>query len=99
MGERKQPRLKLGLVHKASIYHRKQIEKSKICGCFSCEKMFPPEQIVDWVDPSDPVESDGLGRTALCPHCQIDSVIGDASGFEITPQLLDLMKRKYFGKD
>lgn len=99
MGERKQPRLKLGPIHKASIYHREQIEKSKICGCFSCEKTFLPEQIVDWIDPSDPVESDGLGRTALCPHCSIDSVIGDASGFEITPQLLELMNRKYFGKD
>jgi hypothetical protein len=98
MGEHKQPRLKLGPIHKTSIYHREQIEKSKICGCFFCEKMFLPEQITEWVDPSDPIESDGRGRTALCPHCSIDSVIGDASGFEITPELLGLMKSKYFGK-
>jgi hypothetical protein len=33
---------------------------------------------------------------ALCPHCGIDSVIGDASGYEISPTFLARMHEAWF---
>jgi hypothetical protein len=40
-------------------------------------------EIEEWIDPND--------DTALCPYCDIDSVIGDASGYEITEEFLRKM--------
>ena len=34
--------------------------------------------------------------TAVCPNCTVDSVIGDASGYPITKELLDDMNKKWF---
>ena len=82
----------LRLAHKRSIYHRAQIEASSICGCFYCLQMFKPDQIEEWTDTSKPEPE----QTALCPHCGIDSVIGDKSEFAITAELLTEMKRNWF---
>ena len=60
------------LAHDKSIYHETRIIKSTICGCFHCEKTFKPERIEKWTD-----EDSKIGRTAECPYCGIDSVIGD----------------------
>jgi hypothetical protein len=62
-----------------------------MCGCFYCCAVFTPERIVDWTD-----ELGGEGQTALCPVCGIDSVIGDRSGFPISPEFLQRMKRHWF---
>ncbi len=97
MGEHKQPRTQLRAIHRLSSNHRELIAKSSLCGCFYCEKMFKPPEIRAWVDRSDPVESDGLGQTALCPYCGIDSVIPDSAGSDLTPDLLARMKTNYFG--
>jgi hypothetical protein len=35
-------------------------------------------------------------RTALCPERMIDSVLGDASGFPITPDFLAAMHQYWF---
>jgi hypothetical protein len=40
------------------------------------------------------VEKDGV-KTAICPICGIDSVLGDAS-VEITAELLEKMNGLYF---
>ena len=40
-------------------------------------------------------ESDG-SYTAWCPYCGIDSIIGEAEGYEITPELLAEMKKQWF---
>lgn len=32
----------------------------------------------------------------MCPKCDTDAVIGDASGFNITPELLEDMYKEYF---
>lgn len=76
------------LAHDYSIYNREQINQSKQCGCFCCLKKFPPSEIVDWCDPNE--------DTALCPYCDIDSVLGDASGFEISDTLLRKMQDYWF---
>jgi hypothetical protein len=42
--------------------------------CFSCESVYPYEEVVVWTDG---------GLTAICPHCSIDSVI------PVKPELLE----------
>jgi hypothetical protein len=37
-----------------------------------------------------------LEGTALCPYCDIDSVIRSASGFDLTKQLLSKMNEYWF---
>ena len=74
--------------HKFSIYNRKQLGKSKKCGCFYCCEIFTPDEITNYLN-----ESEG---TALCPHCGIDSVIGDASGYPITKEFMQSMHERWF---
>jgi len=75
------------LAHKRSIGHLAEIRSSAMCGCFYCLETFPAARIAKWID---------NGQTALCPHCGIDSVIGDASGFPITLDFLSAMHRHWF---
>ena len=78
--------------HKHSIRHRGEVLASTICGCFYCTAMFPPVAVKDWIDQ----DADGVGQTALCPQCGIDSVIGDRSGFLTGPEFLTEMKKYWF---
>lgn len=78
--------------HKHSSNHRAEISGSASCGCFYCCATFAPSAIEDWVDEDDA----GVGRTALCPRCGIDSVLGDKAGFPLTHAFLELMKSYWF---
>lgn len=78
--------------HQASANHRAEIEASTLCGCFYCKATFGPDKIEEWTDDDDA----GVGQTAFCPRCGIDSVIGDKSGFPITTDFLDTMHRAWF---
>lgn len=80
----------LKAIYKHSSLHRAEIAASRQCGCFSCRSIFPASEVVDYVDG---------GQTVLCPECDTDAVIGDASGYEITPELLNEMNKKYFDYD
>ena len=51
---------------------------------FLLHEQFPPTAIEKWCDE----DSTGEGQTALCPRCEIDSVIGSASGYPITREFL-----------
>jgi hypothetical protein len=73
--------------HRHSIRHRHEIEVSSTCGCFYCKRQFAPSAIEGWI------RDEG---TALCPHCGIDSVIGDASGYEISAAFLAHMHEAWF---
>lgn len=66
---------------KHSYENRDEIEKSKMCGCYYCNRTFPASLIMydDYTD---------RGWTALCPLCSVDSVIGDASGVPINKKVL-----------
>jgi len=77
--------------HKHSSYHREEIMHSEICGCFYCLAIFRPGEVTDWID-----EKDSIGQTALCPKCGIDSVMGSASGFPISQEFLEKMRRYWF---
>jgi hypothetical protein len=73
--------------HEHCSKHRKEIERSELCGCFYCEKIFTPTEINEWIDGDE---------TAMCPHCGIDSVIGSASGFQLTKEFLHCMCERWF---
>lgn len=81
----------LEMAHRCSDHHREQILASESCGCFYCLSIFPPVEIVEWID-----ERDSKKSTALCPKCGIDSVIGSLSGYPITKKFLSEMKRYWF---
>ncbi|PQV65522.1 hypothetical protein B1R32_101264 [Abditibacterium utsteinense] len=85
-------KLDLEAAHKHSSLHRAEILGSEICGCFYCRKIFAPDKIVEWIDES----KDGVGQTAMCPCCGIDSVIGSASGFPIASEFLSQMRWHWF---
>lgn len=68
-----------------------EVLASRWCGCFYCRAIFPPSEIKDWIDPIGEE-----GKTALCAKCGIDSVIGDRSGFPITPEFLERMNHYWF---
>lgn len=78
--------------HKHSIRHRNEILASEQCGCFFCSSIFKPAAIDQWVDTQD-----GIGQTAMCPNCGIDSVMGSQSGYPITLPFLAAMHRHWFG--
>jgi hypothetical protein len=80
------------IAHKHSIRHHGEVMASTLCGCFFCCKTFAPSDIKNWVA-DGATESD---KTALCPYCGIDSVIGSASGYPITEKFLEMMKRHWF---
>lgn len=73
--------------HQFSSLHRRQVEASAVCGCFFCLSMFAPSEITDWVDDD---------QTALCPRCNIDSVIGSESGVPLSQAFLSSMRAYWF---
>jgi hypothetical protein len=73
--------------HKHSFKNREEVLRSETCGCFYCRGIFLPNEITHWID-------DDL--TAMCPKCDIDSVIGSASGFPIEKPLLKVTEERWF---
>ena len=78
--------------HVHSSSHRNELMTSDVCGCFYCLESYSPTEIVDWIDK----DVNGIGRTALCPKCGIDSVMGSASGYPITKEFLKKMHEHWF---
>jgi hypothetical protein len=78
--------------------NREEIERSSICGCYTCNAIFSPTDIRLWSDSTDPRDDDPgalrgdheryRGYTAVCPFCEDTSILGSASGLAITPALL-----------
>ena len=78
--------------HRHCASHRTEVLTSAICGCFYCLAIFSPTEILDWVDEDE----SGVGRTALCPRCGIDAVIGSNAGVPIGQEFLDKMHAYWF---
>jgi hypothetical protein len=79
----------LKAIYSHSIRNEESIRKSNLCGCFHCISILAATDIKEMM-----VEKAGL-RTAICPICGIDSVLGDAS-VEITAELLEALNEYYF---
>lgn len=77
--------------HDASIRNEAALQDSDQAGCFHCCVVFAPAQITDWVR-----EQVGC-KTAICPHCGIDSVLPSKAGFPLTPEFLRAMEQRWFG--
>ena len=75
--------------HKFSYGNKSNLLKYSKCGCFYCLKIFDPKEIIDWV-------GDEKGFTAICPYCNIDSVIGEGAGYPITEDFLKAMHNHCF---
>ncbi len=67
--------------------HRAELNASTRCGCFFCFRTFAATDVKAWID---------TDTTALCPHCGVDSVLGDASGHSISDGFLRRMHQHYF---
>lgn len=62
-----------------SMKNRPLVEQSTSAGCFHCCKIFAITEITKYTDNN---------KTCLCPHCDIDSVVGNMCGFELTEDIL-----------
>ena len=74
--------------HKFSTNNKNFIDLSTNYGCFFCERIFDKSLIKDYID-------DKKDLTALCPFCNIDSLLPD-SKITITTKLLKDMKNFWF---
>jgi len=79
--------------HDHSSSNKQEIKSSKKCGCFFCCEIYDASDVVNFIEANN--DCDRLG-TAICPKCGIDSVIGDASGIEITPEFMRKMHEHWF---
>jgi hypothetical protein len=74
--------------HDACFRNRDAVLRSELCGCFFCLAIFPPSEIEEWCDDDE---------TAICPHCDIDSVLPSATNaIWATIEFLREMQRAYF---
>ena len=80
----------LDYAHMLSFDNIDSVQASQRCGCFFCEKIFPAEEVTRYL-------KEKAGHTALCPHCGIDAILGDASGLEISPAFMHRMHKEWFG--
>lgn len=78
--------------HRRSSLHRSGLQTSSLCGCFFCLEVFSPTEIEEWVDEDD----SGVGQTALCPKCGIDSVISVPSDSQEVRNFLSQMHGYWF---
>jgi hypothetical protein len=59
-----------------SFGNRDQVQKSGLAGCYYCRQVYRASEVEEYIDVND--------KTAVCPRCGIDAVLGDASGLPIT---------------
>ncbi len=71
--------------HRRSLGNRPSIMKGGYCGCFKCLRVYPGSEVVTWTGDD----------TAVCPYCQIDSVLS-VNDSPITPDFLRAMYERYF---
>ncbi len=73
--------------HAHCTHNEAEVQASQKAGCFYCLAVFPAATVTRFLQ---------MERTALCPECMIDAVIGNASGLPITPDFLQRMHEYWF---
>jgi hypothetical protein len=82
----------LNFAHTGSSCHKAEILNENLCGCFYCKAIFSPSAIKEWIE-----ENDNGCQAAICPECDIDSVL--SSKWPINdPLFLEAMQSRWFGK-
>lgn len=79
--------------HEHCFRNEAEVLASAACGCFFCGLIFPPGDVREWL-----AERGDGARTAFCPRCGIDAVLGSASGHPITPEFIGQMRRRWFAE-
>jgi hypothetical protein len=75
-------------INSYSSKNRESLMKSSKCGCYFCGAMFHPSEITTWIDND---------QTAVCPHCNIDSVLAEEGGaIDITDVFLEECNEEWF---
>lgn len=64
------------------------VQGSKSVGCYHCGKVFEPKEVTLYTDGD---------QTCLCPHCGVDSLIGDMTGFPVTESSMQDAHSYLFG--
>ena len=72
MATKTEPSSAIIKAHEHSANNKSALKQDDLCGCFYCLKIFNPNEISEWTD---------KGKTAMCPYCGIDSIIGKRSDF------------------
>ena len=83
-------------IHRHCGWHEEEVKKSKLCGCFSCLKLFPSSEVVEWIEESETCPR-GPGKTAVCPNCEIDAVLPESDEYEFSQEFINDMGREFFG--
>lgn len=73
-------------MHRKSTANMSTMDSSGQCACFHCLERYPFSEILEVVDDRD-------GLTAVCPKCDIDSVLPD-----VPQDLLEAMHEYWFGR-
>lgn len=73
------------------VHNKTEILNSFECTCFYCGFTFNPQKEPDHLFWTDTNDKKGKEPTGCCPMCQLDFLIGNASGFPVTDKtfLLD----------
>ena len=79
--------------HKFSSNHKPELEKDRLCGCFYCLRIYSPSEIKEWLVEETAIDWRG---TAIYPFCDVDSVIGESSGYPITREFMEEMHQVWF---
>jgi hypothetical protein len=85
--------------HEHTTSNRAELEASKTCGCCYCLEIFSPDEVTTFtgLDMSAFENPDTMSaETAVCPRCGSEALLGDKSGFAITPQFLGRMHQAWF---
>lgn len=74
-------------LHAYSYNNKEKIMHSGKCYCFYCKKEMEAKEINKYIDNDS---------TALCPYCEIDSIIPDSIDENINSSIIDEMNKYWF---
>jgi hypothetical protein len=60
--------------------NKNKVQASQTVECYLCLNIYPSKDIKDWTD---------NGTTAICPHCQCDTVLAEGLNQEQLKQIRD----------
>ena len=72
-----------------AMKNKSSLTLSDQAGCFHCCKIFKTENIKHWTDNE---------KTAICPECSIDSVVGNNCGFILNEDILKKANQMWYKK-
>lgn len=76
----------LSLFYSSAVSNEESIRASTVCACYYCIKRFSTSEVYEFT----------IGRSAICPHCGIDCLVGDSTGAYLSIELLEIMHHQWF---